>query len=240
MSRGITLSVLGLYKFNNHLFDNMILPSGFTASDRETVIGNILAQCAELEILYPDWDFCKEMIGLWSKFRKPEWDRLYKAQLKEYNPIENYNRTEIETTTTDMADTHSGNDTRAESGSDTQLVKSNSTETNSGTDSTGNSITSYDSNQYQPHDKSDFTHGHKVTDDSSGNTATMYGKNETFTHGEKISREGEITRENHTTGNIGVMSSQTMLLQEIEVSAKLNIFNTIVTSFKDTFCLLVY
>ena len=240
MSRGVTLSVLGLYKFNNHLFDDMKLPTGFTSDDRQTIIGNILSQCAELEILYPDYSFCKEMIGLWSKYRYPEWDRIYKASLKEYNPIENYNRTEIETTTTDMADTHSGNDTRAESGSDTQLVKSNATEINTGTDSSINSVTAYDSNTMYQHDKSDLNHGHTVTDDSSGSNATMYGKNETFTHGEKISREGEVTRENHTTGNIGVMSSQTMMLQELEVAAKYNMYQIIVTSFKETFCLLVY
>ena len=240
MSRGVSLSVLGLYKFNDHLFDDMQLPTGLTSTDRQTVIGNILRKCAELEILYPDYDFCKEMIGLWSKFKKPEWDRIYKLQTMQYNPIENYDRTEIETTTTDMADTHSGNDTRAESGSDSQLVKSNSKETNSGTDSTGNSITSYDSNQYQPHDKTDFTHGHIVTDDSSGNTSTLYGKNETFTHGEKIAREGEVTRELHTSGNIGTMTVQDMANQEIELSAKLNIFEIIADSFKETFCLLVY
>lgn len=240
MSRGVSLSVLGLYKFNDHLFDDMILPTGLDNTDRQTVIGNILRKCAELEILYPDYDFCKEMIGLWSKFKKPEWDRIYKLQTMSYNPIENYDRTEIETTTTDMADTHSGNDTRAESGSDTQLIKSNSTETNSGTDSTGNSITSYDSNQYQPHDKTDFIHGHTVKDDSSGNTSTMYGKNETFTHGEKIAREGEVTRELHISGNIGTMTVQDMATQEIELSAKLNIFEIIADSFKETFCLLVY
>lgn len=240
MSRGVSLSILGLYKFNEHLFDDMILPTGFTNADRLTVIGNIVRKCAELEILYPDYDFCKKMIGLWSKFKKPEWDRIYKLQTMQYNPIENYDRTEIETTTTDMADTHSGNDTRAESGSDSQLVKSNSKETNSGTDSTGNSITSYDSNQYQPHDKTDFTHGHIVTDDSSGNTSTLYGKNETFTHGEKIAREGEVTRELHTSGNIGTMTVQNMANQEIELSSKLNIFEIIADSFKETFCLLVY
>ena len=225
MSRGVTLSVLGLYKFNNHLFDDMQLPSGLNSDDRQTIIGNILAQCAELEILYPDWDFCKEMIGLWSKFRKPEWNRIYTASKLEYNPIENYNRTEVETVTTDMADSHSGSDIRSDSGSDTQTVKSTNTQLNSGTDSSVNSQTAYDSGQMYH---------------NSGSNATTYGRTETFSHGETISREGEVTRENHTSGNIGVTTSQQMLEQEIEISAKLNIFQIIVTSFKETFCLLVY
>ena len=52
--------------------------------------------------------------------------------------------------------------------------------------------------------------------------------------------EGDITRNNHTSGNIGVTTSQMMLEQEIEVSAKLNVIKMIVESFKDRFCLLVY
>ena len=240
MSRGMRLSVLGLYKFNNHLFDDMRLPTGMTADDRETVIGNILAECAELECLFPDYDYCKLMIGLWSKLCLPTWQRIYNAAQMEYNPIENYNRTEIETINTDQTDAHTGNDVRKDSGTDLQLVKSNGTETNSGTDTTNGYITSYDSNAPQLHDRNDLIHGHTMTDDNSGSNSTTYGKTETLTHGETINREGETTRENHTTGNIGVTTSQQMLEQEIEVSDKLNILKIITESFKDRFCLLVY
>ena len=55
-----------------------------------------------------------------------------------------------------------------------------------------------------------------------------------------ITHDGDITRNNHTTGNIGVTTSQQMLEQEIEVSAKLNVIKMIVESFKERFCLLVY
>ena len=220
MSRGMTLSVMGLYKINNGLFSEMVYPSGFSADEKQTVVGNILAECAELECLFPDPDTMKTMIGLWSKMNISVWERIFTASKLEYNPIENYNRTELETISDDHSDTHSGIDSSSAS----------SSTINTGTDTNINSITSYDSNNYQGHDKSELTHGHVVTD--SGNSS--------FTHGEVITHDGDITRNNHTSGNIGVTTSQQMLEQEIEVSAKLNVIKMIVDSFKDRFCLLVY
>ena len=224
MSRGARISVLGLYNYDSGLFSQMVYPSGFSDEDKQTVVGNILAECAELECLFPSPDSLKSMIGLWSKMNISVWERIFTASQLEYNPIENYNRTEIETIEDEHSDTHSGTDSTSSSNSNT--------ETNSGTDTNTNSVTSYDSNTYQPHDKSDLLHGHVVANIGSGSSS--------FIHGEKIDFDGEITRENHTTGNIGVTTSQQMLEQEIEIAAKLNVIEMIVKSFKDRFCLLVY
>ena len=224
MSRGMRLSVLGLYNFDSSLFSDMVYPSGFTDDDKQTVVGNILAECAELEVLYPDFDTMKGLIRLWSKLNISVWQRIFTASRLEYNPIENYNRTELETISDDHSDTHSGIDSTSSSMSNT--------ETNSGTDTNTNSVTSYDSNSPYVHDTSSLLHGHVVSDSSSGSTS--------LTHGEKIVHDGDITRNNHTSGNIGVTTSQQMLEQEIEVAAKLNVINMIVESFKNRFCLLVY
>ena len=240
MSRGCTLSVLGLYHADNTLFDSMMFPSGFSQDDKDTVIGNILAECAELEILFTDPGTLKNMIGLWSKINLFVWNRVFSAATLEYNPIENYNRTELETIADDRTDTHSGNDVNRASGTDTDTISSSSTETHSGTDTNTSSISSYDSNAYQPHNKDDLLHGHAVSNIGSGSNSTAYGKTETLTHGEVITHDGDITRNNHTSGNIGVTTSQQMLEQEIEIAAKLNVMDMIVDSFKHRFCLLVY
>ena len=220
MSRGMRLSVLGLYHADSGLFSEMVYPSGFTSDEKQTVVGNILSECAELECLFTDPDTLKTMIGLWSKMNISVWERIFTASKLEYNPIENYNRTELETISDDHTDSHSGIDSSSAS----------SSSTNSGTDTNTNSMTSYDSNNYQNHDKSELTHGHVITDSGSSS----------FTHGEVITHDGDITRNNHTSGNIGVTTSQQMLEQEIEVSAKLNVIKMIVDSFKERFCLLVY
>lgn len=224
MSRGMRLSILGLYNFDSSLFSDMVYPSGFSDDDKQTVVGNILAECAELEVLYPDFDTMKGLIRLWSKLNISVWQRIFTASRLEYNPIENYNRTELETISDDHSDTHSGIDSTSSS--------MTNTETNSGTDTNTNSVTAYDANSQYVHDTSSLLHGHVVSDSSSGSTS--------LTHGEKIVHDGDITRNNHTSGNIGVTTSQQMLEQEIEVAAKLNVINMIVESFKNRFCLLVY
>lgn len=240
MSRGMRMSIVGLYTFNQHLFDDMKFPTRFTQEDKDTIINNILYECAELEILFPDYDVCKSMIGLWSKFNLPTWERIYNASLKEYNPIENYNRTEIETIHTNDTDSHTGNDIRKHSGTDTQLTSTHGTEENVGNDTNLNQVAGYNGNRLIDHDKAELDHSHTITDDNTGSNATTYGKTETLTHGETVTREGENVRENHTSGNIGVTTSQQMLDQEIDIAYKINIFSIILESFKERFCLLVY
>ena len=240
MSRGCRLSIVGLYNFNNHIFDNMKYPSGFNAVDMDTFIGNVLSECAELELLFPDYDYMKDMISLWSRLNLPVWERIYKASKLSYNPIENYNRTEIETITNDNTDTHSGNDVTRRSGSDSTRTSSTGNEANSGTDTSLGQITAYDAGTMLDHDKSMLTHGHNIKSDSSGSSSGLYDASETMTHGEQIKREGNITRNNHTSGNIGVTTSQQMLEQEVEVSSKLNVISIMCDSFKERFCLLVY
>lgn len=264
MSRGMRLSVLGLYHANNDLFQDMVFPSGFSDDEKNTTIGNILSECAELECLFTDPDIMQTMVGLWSKLNISVWQRIFTASKLEYNPIENYNRTELETISDDRTDTHSGDDINKQSGSDSNQTSNNNTQTNSGTDNRTtsenhsgtdtetNKITAYDSGNQYVHDSSEFNHGHAIngsdnlqhghiiSDIGSGSGSITYGKTETLTHGEKIVHEGDITRNNHTSGNIGVTTSQQMLEQEIEVSAKLNVIKMIVDSFKDRFCILVY
>ena len=60
--RPATLSILGLYRYDPTLFDNFQIP---TALDKTVLIDNLLLECAELEVLYPDLDFLKFIIGRW-------------------------------------------------------------------------------------------------------------------------------------------------------------------------------
>ena len=90
MSRGMRLSVLGLYQYDSSLFSEMVYPAGFSSDEKQTVVGNILAECAELECLFADAATMKTMIGLWSKLNISVWERIFTASKLEYNPIENY------------------------------------------------------------------------------------------------------------------------------------------------------
>ena len=240
MSRQMTLSVLALYNYKDTLFNKMVYPEGFTDKQKEWTINSILSECAELSLIYPDWDFLNAMIGTWSNVEKPTWDRIYKASLLEYNPIENYNRTEIETVNDGRTEEHSGIDSNQTTGQDSRSTSGNNTESHSGIDVTENDKYAYDSSTPKPESISKFQHGENISTSGSGSETGNTSTTAMFTHGEKIKHEGDSTRENHTSGNIGVTTSQQMLEQELEIAPRLNIIKLIVESFKDRFCILVY
>ena len=108
MSRAVSLSPLGLYNWDSSIFDLMQIPS---ALDRDTLIQNLLAETAELEVLYPNPIVFKNLLGVWSVKNLDIWNRLYATTQYEYNPIENYNRYETGSDSGTGRTTHSGTDT---------------------------------------------------------------------------------------------------------------------------------
>lgn len=215
------LSILGLWTWDNTIFDNMVLPSGV---DPQEVRDNILYSLADLEVLYPSAPFMKTMIELWSKKELPVWERVYKATLAEYDPIENYNRIEDWTDNRDsvIKNTENTNGTSNESG------------VNSRTDN------STDEHYVAGYNDPDLVKSGKDTRtaqtlESPNLTTTVNNKNRFDGNGnEKATHSGRVH------GNIGVTTSQQMLESELEIAPKLNIVEYIVTSFKMRFCILVY
>ena len=86
-----SLSILGLYEWNEGIFDNLELPDGI---DRDILIPEIVTQCSDFCLLYPDYDFMRMLIGVWSKKEQRIWEDLLRSETFEYNPIENYDRYE--------------------------------------------------------------------------------------------------------------------------------------------------
>lgn len=156
MSRQAWLSLLGLYNWDNSIFDNMVLPEDFTPDDKTTLINNLLMETAEIEVIYTDPDFMKNAIEAWSSKEVYTWARLYEAMMAEYSPIENFDRYEDVDEQNRGAMTHSGTDSVSGSGEDTIT----------------NKITSFDNNTFVDHDKAiagkgstdTTTYGHVVTD----------------------------------------------------------------------------
>ena len=90
------LSILGLYRWNKNIFQDMALPPEV---DREVVTWQILEDCGELEILYSDPDFMQKSIQRWSMAMLPNWQKIVAALTAEYNPIWNKDGTIRETIT---------------------------------------------------------------------------------------------------------------------------------------------
>ena len=111
MGRMATMSPLGLYRWDETIFDLMQIPE---ALDKPTLIDNLLTETAELEVLYPNPVVFKNLIGVWSHKQIDIWNRLYATTQYEYNPIENYNRYETGSEDGAGSTTHSGTDTTAD------------------------------------------------------------------------------------------------------------------------------
>ena len=111
MGRVANISPLGLYEWDNTIFDLMQIPKEL---DKPTLIDNLLAETAELEVLYPNPVIFKNLVGAWSRKQIDIWNRLYATTQYEYNPIENYDRHETGSDSGTGRTTHSGTDTTTE------------------------------------------------------------------------------------------------------------------------------
>ena len=80
------LSILGMYEYDPKLFDDMIIPVGLS---KEILIDQILLECAELEVIFPDTNTLKRAIKVWSEGKRESWNKLYETVTIEYNPIWN-------------------------------------------------------------------------------------------------------------------------------------------------------
>ena len=144
-----TLTILGLYNYDTSIFENFVVPEDVDAA---TAINNIVMDNAELEIMYPEPDTMKFLIGLWSSRELPVWTRIFNAITTEYNPLENYNRTETWTDSEeeDTTATQTGSNTRTPNLTETRTPNLNETHKvagyNSGTlvDSTQDTTTGTD------------------------------------------------------------------------------------------------
>lgn len=203
-----SLSIYGLYTFDNSIFDNLTVPEGM---DKDDLVVQILTECSDFALIYPNFDFMKMLIGVWSNKEQKIWENLYLSENIEYNPIENYDRNE----------------------SITRIVNTNAEGTSNGTalntsgdnGETTSGQTAYDSNTFK--DTS------RVQANSNSNSQSV--NSETV----KNNSSGSETVINHTHGNIGVTTAQQMIEGFREVS-KFCTYDYIVQSFKDRFCVQLY
>ena len=238
MSNGATMSVMGLYEWDNTLFDLLSIPEGL---NKDNVINSLLAEVSDLEVLYPNPVVMKNLIGIWSASCQYKWNHLYNTMLLEYNPIDNYDRTETRTLNSQGSGTNStgGSDTITEGGSDT--VTEGGSDTASGNTTTTEKTAGFNSSPSTLVDKGQQT-GQQTGSTQYGKTIdTDYGKTLQNSYGktgtDSFSRSDSETI--RARGNIGVTTTQQMIESEREV-ADFNMYDIIINEFKQRFCLLVY
>lgn len=240
-----TLTILGLYNYDTSIFENFVVPTGV---DSATAINSICMDNAELEIMYPEPDTMKFLIGLWSTRMLPVWTRVFNAISTQYNPLENYNRTENWNQTDTGTHNKSGNYT--DTGTNTTTHGRTDTVTHGKTDTVTHAKT--DTHEVAGYNGTSLTTSNKDTE--GGTTTTAESGTTTNAQSGTTSDSGSLQHyetENggntlqtyHTStikGNIGVTTSQEMLNQELDVSERTDIYKYISESFKQRFCLMVY
>ena len=226
------LDLIMMYNYDNTIFDNLQLPSSMNKDD---FINNLLLETAELELLYSRPDFLKFAIGVWSTKELSIWEKLDATLHYEYNPIYNTDRTETETVHEEKrgASEVSGTSTDTGTASSTSSNKYNRNETAVDI----RKVSSYDSNSLKEAEENNNTITGK-NDDSSTNSSTSTG-NSTLNQKTLNEDDGKITRELHSSGNIGVTTTQAMIEEERKV-VQFCIDDYIINSFKRKFCILVY
>ena len=122
-----TLSLIGLYNYDNTLFDGLTLPAGI---DKDICINEILRRCGEFELIYIDLDFNKSMIAQFGNKHNRTFTKWVEGLAEEFNPLHNYDRHEIYT------DTHKSN-----------AVSNSATSTSSNAD---RKVSAYDASTMQP------------------------------------------------------------------------------------------
>ena len=231
-----TLSIMGMYDFDDTLFDGLNVPSGI---DKQDIIDEILMQCAELEVLYPAPSIMKRAIEIWSNSNQIKWNKLYETMIIEYNPIWN-----VDANVTDTEKISGSNDrtiNRTNTGTDAETRNLTDAETVNLTDT--KSVKGFNETGWADAEKNvksgTDTFNHTGTDTMTHTGTDKIDRNETenVTDGNINASEREYTQ--RRTGNIGVTTTQQMLEAERQI-ADFNLIEVIVNSFKYRFCILVY
>lgn len=217
-----TLSLLGLYNYDNTILDELALPSELEDS-RETITSNLLMESAELEILFPDPSVLKTAIGFWSRKCLPIWKELYDTTQYEYNPIWNKDGTFTEVETRNLAGTSSNTETRNLAGG-------------SQDSGTGSGTTEYDVFGYN---SETAAHESKTTDSNTYSRTGSSTQTGTIADQGATSDTGTIRHERTEQGNIGITSTQELIEKQRAV-VEFNIMDRIIKDFIARFCILVY
>lgn len=206
------VSILTMYNNYPDIFDDMVLPVGV---DKELTINSITTEIAELDLLYSNPIILKQLISVWSNKELYNWKKLFATMNFDYNPIDNYDRTETETINNERTNNATGSQ-ESETTNNLQIASENV-----------HKVSGYNS-------ASLF--------ENEGDTGTV---NNTGTVGNNITSNsnskdtGTESRTLHSRGNIGVTTTQQMIEQERNIS-EFNIYDYIVRSFKRRFCLMLY
>lgn len=157
------ITMIGMYQFDNTLFDGLTLPDGI---NKQTAVNEILMRAGEFEVNYPDISFMKLAIEHWGNKHFRTFDKWIKALNIEFEPLYNYDRyEEYEDEKENKQKSNAKSETDTTSTNDVTLT---------------HDVSAYDAATYQPRDK-EITDG-DGTVKGKGESSTDATENETLKH----------------------------------------------------------
>ena len=238
------ITLIGMYNWDNTLFANLSTPSGI---DNSLLIDTILLNGGEFETLYADFNFMKDAIGRWSSKWQRTMERWISVLEKEYNPIENYDRIEDWTDSNNKASTMTSSrnedSTHSEGTTRNETAVASDASVSSGEGNTTNKRSAYDASVYSNHDKAETdskgVNNSLGTTDAKGETNTSGIDSFRGSHEDKSTEIGNGIHSGRIHGNIGVKTTQSMVLEEIDVS-RFNIYDEIANLFLQELTIYTY
>lgn len=176
--------MLGICNYDKSIADAFTFPAGI---DKETAIDRIILSCGEYELYYPNADFLKLAIANFCKTYYRTFEKWVNALSIEYNPLENYDRQEDYTDTTNRSGTNANNTTTS----------------NTSTDNATNKRSSFDTSQLVATDGTDATTSNSSTGASNGtmtdnatvvHTARLHGNIGVTTSQQMLQSELDIAK----------------------------------------------
>lgn len=218
------ISLMGIFNHDSTIFDKFNLPKKV---DKNVLINQLLLQSAEREILYADPNLLKDYIGCWSAARVDVWEHLFATTEYDYNPIENYDRNEVWSDTEKNADknSQSARDNYFGHGQDKGVIQTDREEDDYQTAFNTTDLWQTGQRRVINYERPDISFTRDGNSTSSADVTSDRSKN--------------ATHSGRVHGNIGTMTTQSMIQQERDI-AEFNIYDRICDDFMREFCLGIY
>lgn len=224
---------------NKSIADSFALPS-IDNYDKDVLLATIIRNYSTLPTLYDDPDWYYDDCEYWFKSHEYEFVKMWEVMIKEYDPIENYNRKETRTgnSTTVGSNQVNRNGTVAVDG---ETLGSGTIQIVDDTDTTNNSenkVSAFNEIDYQPSSK---VSGTGTSDSTNTTTRDVKDKLKSNTTSNDIlqSNDSSTTNDSYSltnTGNIGVTTTQQMIEAELKLRMK-SLYVIMANKFADEMCL---
>ena len=258
MSSGILLDIMALYNHDQTLFSAFQVPTSITWVEhgpdgdvthtesipytKQNIVDNILLECAELEVVYPDSDYMKLAIGVWSAKRLYTWQRIADVLYRKYDPFVNMNRHEWRTTleSRDLAKS----ETRDLAGSETRDLAGSETRDLAGTNDstvTGN-VNAFNDSSANGVQRDKVVTDQDTTDKGTVDSTDTGTVDTTDTGTVDYTDTGTVTTTDdyHIEGDSAIRDAQDIIRLETEQRLANDLIDIIIEDFKKRFCLMVY